>query len=107
MIDSLPDSVTANHIVSEIKSQEGKITYDVMVEHFLEWNKENHLIFNKMPQKDSDLFVSKHSICRNWYEIQCKTHANAFEMAGQIVLEKDFDSSDSYSLEVTRPSEVI
>ncbi len=99
--------VTANHIVSEIKSQEGNITYDVMVNHFLEWNKGNHLIFNKIPQKDSDLFVSKHSICRNWSEIQCKTYANAFEMAGQIVLEKDFDSSDSYSLEVTRPSEVI
>ncbi len=100
-------NVTANHIVSEIKLQEGKITYDVLVEHFLEWNRGNHLVFNRIPQKDSDLFVSKHSICRNWSEIQCKTYASAFEMAGQTVLEQDFTSDDSYSLEVARPSPVI
>ena len=99
--------VTANHILSEIKSQEGRITYDVLVEHFLEWNRGNHLTFNKISQKDSDLFISKHSICRNWSEIQCKTYANAFEMAGQIVLEQDFRSDDSYSLEVARPDQVI
>lgn len=99
--------VTANHILSEIKSQEGKVTYPILVEHFLEWNKGNHMIFNKIQQKNSDLFVSKHSICRNWSEIQCKTYANAFEMAGETVLEQDFTSDDSYSLEVARPQQVI
>jgi len=103
---NLISHTAANHVVSEIKSQEGKITYDVLVEHFLEWNRGNHLIFKKIPQKDSDLFVSKHSICRNWSEIQCKTYANAFEMIGQTVLEIDFDSDDSYSLEIARPRHV-
>ena len=30
---------TASHIISEIKAQEGEITYDVLIEHFLKWNK--------------------------------------------------------------------
>ena len=99
--------ITANYIVSEIRSQEGKITYDVLVNHFLGWNRGNHLIFNKIKQKDSDLFVSKHAICKNWSEIQCKTYSNAFEMVGQTVLEKDFDSDDSYSLEIARPRHMV
>ena len=95
---------TASHIISEIKAQEGDITYDVLTEHFLKWNKGNHLVFNRIQRKDSDMFVSKHSICRNWSEVQCKTYANVFEMAGYTVLSKDHDSDDSYSLEVARPS---
>ena len=34
------------------------------------------------------MFVSKHSICRNWSEIQCKTYVNVFEMVGETVLDK-------------------
>jgi len=97
---------TAKHIVSEIKSQEGKTTYDVLVDHFLKWNKGNHLVFNKISQKGSDMFVSKHSICKNWSEIQCKTYASAFELAGQTILEADFESDDSYSLEIARPERI-
>jgi len=97
----------ADYIISEIKAQEGNVTYEILIEHFLKWNKGNHLLFNRIRQKGSDMFVSKHSICRNWSEIQCKTYANTFEMVGQTVLEKSFDSDDSYSLEIARPDQVI
>ena len=53
------------------------------------------------------MFVSKHSICRNWSEIQCKTYANVFEDIGETVTNKDYDSDDSYSIEVARPDQVI
>ncbi|WP_420546159.1 hypothetical protein [Nitrosopumilus sp.] len=99
--------ITAKHILSEIKSQEGKTTYDVLVGHFLKWNHGNHIVFNKISQKDSDLFVSKHSICRNWSEIQCKTYASVFEMVGQTIVSKDYDSDDSYSLEVAKPDQIV
>ena len=53
------------------------------------------------------MFVSKHSICRNWSEIQCKTYANVFDMVGQTVLSEDYDSDDSYSLEIAKPDQVV
>ena len=105
-IDTIANK-TADYIISEIKAQEGNVTYDVLTEHFSKWNKGNHLLFNKIKQKDSDIFVSKHSSCRNWSEIQCKTYANVFEAIGQTVLEKLYDSDDSYSLEIARPDQVI
>ena len=98
---------TSNYIISEIRAQEGNVTYDVLIEHFMKWNKGNHLLFNRIRQNGSDMFVSKHSICRNWSEIQCKTYANTFEMIGETVVEKSFDSDDSYSLEIARPDQVI
>ena len=106
MIDEIAKK-TANYIISEIKAQEGNVTYEILIEHFLKWNKGNHLLFNRIRQKGSDMFVSKHSICRNWSEIQCKTYANTFEMVGETVLEKSFDSDDSYSLEIARPDQII
>jgi len=48
------------------------------------------------------MFVSKHNICRAWSEIQCKTYAKAFKLIGQTVLEMDYDSDESFSLEVAR-----
>ncbi|MGI9565789.1 MAG: hypothetical protein ACR2LL_02090 [Nitrosopumilus sp.] len=42
-----------------------------------------------------------------WSEIQCKTYANTFEITGETVLEKSFDSDDSYSLEIVRPDQVV
>ena len=105
-IDTIANK-TADYIISEIKAQEGNVTYDILIEHFLKWNKGNHLLFNRIKQKDSDIFVSKHSICRNWSEIQCKTYSNTFEMVGETVLEKSFDSNDSYSLEIARPDQMV
>jgi len=98
---------TSEYIISEIRAQEGNVTYEILIEHFMKWNKGNHLLFNRIKQNGSDMFVSKHSICRNWSEIQCKTYANTFEMVGETVLEKSFDSDDSYSLEVTKPDQVV
>ena len=106
MIDSISKK-TADHIHSEIKTQEGNVTYEILIEHFMKWNKGNHLLFNRIKQKGSDMFVSKHSICRNWSEIQCKTYANTFEMVGQTVLEKDYGSDDSYSFEIAKPDQVV
>ena len=106
MIDEIAKK-TAKYVISEIRAQEGNITYEILIEHFLKWNKENHLLFKRIRQKDSDMFVSKHSICRNWSEIQCKTYSNTFEMVGQTILEKSFDSDDSYSLEIARPDQVV
>jgi len=105
MIDDIAKK-TAKYIMTEIKAQEGNVTYEILIEHFVKWNKGNHLLFNRIKQKDSDLFVSKHSICRNWSEIQCKTYANTFETIGETVLEKSFDSDDSYSLEIAKPDQV-
>ncbi|NNL59418.1 MAG: hypothetical protein HKP31_08175 [Nitrosopumilus sp.] len=48
----------SQYVFSEIKAQVGTVTYKILVEHFLKWNKGNHLLFNKLPQKDSDLFIS-------------------------------------------------
>ena len=98
---------TSKYILSEIKAQEGNVTYEILIEHFMKWNKGNHLLFNRIKQKGSDMFVSKHSICRNWSEIQCKTYANTFEMVSETVLEKSFDSDDSYSLEIAKPDQVV
>ena len=94
---------TAKYILSEIKIQEGNVTYEILIEHFMKWNKGNHLLFNRIKQKGSDMFVSKHSICRNWSEIQCKTYGNVFESIGETVLGRDYDSDDSYSIEVAKP----
>jgi len=98
---------TADYILSEIKTQEGNVTYEILIEHFMKWNKGNRLLFNRIKQKGSDMFVSKHSVCKNWSEIQCKTYANVFEIVGETVLEKDYDSDDSYSLEIAKPDQVV
>ena len=97
----------SKYILSEIKAQEGNVTYDVLIEHFMKWNKGNHLLFNRIKQKGSDMFVSKHSICRNWSEIQCKTYANVFDSIGETVLSKDYDSDDSYSIEVAKSDQIV
>ena len=98
---------TSKYILSEIKAQEGSVTYEILIEHFMKWNKGNHLLFNRIKQKGSYMFVSKHSICRNWSEIQYKTYANVFEMVGRTVLSRDYDSDDSYSMEVAKPDQVV
>ena len=98
---------TSKYIISEIKAQEGNVTYEIIIEHFMKWNKGNHLLFNRIKQKGSDIFVSKHSICKNWSEIQCKTYANVFDSIGQTVLSKDYDSEDSYSIEVAKTDQVV
>lgn len=94
---------TANFIVSEIMLQEGKITYEKMLEHFMKWNK-GRFQFNRIRQDGTDLIISKHMICRNWSEIQCKMYSRCFELIGETVVKKEFDSDDSYSIQVARHS---
>lgn len=92
---------TANFIISEIKSQEGKITYEILLEHFTKWNK-GRFQFNRIHQDGIDIIISKHMVCKNWSETQCKIYLKCFELIGETVLETDFDSDDSYSMEIAR-----
>ena len=94
---------TANFIMSEIRQQEGKLTYEVILEHFIKWNK-GRIQFNRIHQDDSDMIVSKHGLCRTWSEVQCKTYAKCFELVGETIREIGFDSEDSYYIEVIRHS---
>ena len=94
----------AKFIISEMKSQEGEVTYDEFVRRSLKWNKGNHLLFNKIEKEESDVFVSKHSLGQRWSELQCKTYGFAFELIGQTVVEQAYDSDNSFSLEVVNHS---
>ncbi len=92
----------ADYILSEIKAQEGTVTYDKLVTRAIKWNKGNHLIFNQIKQNGSDIFVSKHSLGKQWSELQCKTYSNLFEKIGETILEREYDSDISFSLEIAR-----
>ena len=94
---------TSDFIISEIRVQEGNPTYEIFLKHAMKWNK-GKFRFNRIRQEGSDLIVSKHSLCKTWSEIQCKIYAKCFEMVGETVLEMDYDSEDSYSIEVARHS---
>ena len=95
--------VTSDFMISEIKVQEGKITYEKLIEHIIKWNK-GRFQFNRIQQKDSDLIISKHSMGKIWSEIQCKMYAKCFVAIGETVLDIDYDSNDSYSIEIARHS---
>jgi len=94
---------SANFIVSEIRVQEGKPTYEILLDHFMKWNK-GRLQFNRIPQDESDLIVAKHSIGRNWSELQCKIYAKCFELIGETIKDTGYDFEDSYYIEVVRHS---
>ena len=96
----------ARHIIKEIRLQEGDVTYPVLTEHILKWNKGNHLKLNKITQRDSnynedglDIFISKHNLGCNWSELECKTYANAFESIGQHVISSEYDE-DMFCIKV-------
>ena len=95
----------ADYILSEIKSQEGKITYENLIERILKWNKGNHLIFNRVHHDGSDIFVSKHSLGKKWSKLQCLTYKFVFEGIDQTIMETDYDSDNSFSLEVVNHRE--
>lgn len=87
----------AKHIINEIRLQEGDVTYPVLVEHILKWNKGNHLKLNRIRQNNnhtddySDMFISKHNLGCNWSELECKTYTKAFELIGQIIISREYD----------------
>jgi hypothetical protein len=94
---------TSNFIITEIRQQEGKLTYEIILEHFIKWNK-GRIQFNRIHQDDSDMIVAKHGLCRTWSEMQCKTYAKCFELVGETIRGMGFDSEDSYYIEVVRHS---
>ena len=87
----------AKHIINEIRLQEGKVTYPILSEHILKWNKGNGLQLNKIRPDDNhgdeciDVFISKHNLGCNWSEIECKTYTKAFEMIKQNVASSEYD----------------
>ena len=97
----------ANHIVKEIKLQEGDVDYDILSEHILKWNKANHLSLNRIEKKNNqtneefDVFLSRHSLGKNWSEIECKTYKKTFEIIGNVVSSCEYDE-DMFSLTVRK-----
>ena len=87
----------AKHIINEIRLQEGEVTYPVLTEHILKWNKGNGLQLNKIRHNDNhndeclDVFISKHNLGCNWSELECKTYTNTFEMVKQNVVSSEYD----------------
>ena len=102
-IEEMSENVS-DYIISEMKIQEGRINYDILSERILKWNKGNHLILNRFSNKDSDMFIAKHELGRNWSEIQCNVYSKAFKKIGKTVLDKDFDEC-SYSIEIAKHKE--
>ena len=99
-IDEMATNV-ANYILSEMRIQEGKLDYDIVSQRILKWNKGNHLILNKFSNKDSDVFIAKHELGKNWSEIQCSVYTKAFKNIGETVLDSEFDEC-SFSIELAK-----
>ena len=92
---------TANFIINEIKSQEGPLNYETLVDHILKWNKGNHLVMNRFEQDSgSDIFVSRHNLGANWSEMECKTYSKIFEIIEKTVINQEYDEEDMFSFEV-------
>lgn len=95
----------AKHIIKEIKLQEADVTYPVLSERILKWNKGNSLQLNRIRQKNShnddclDVFISKHNLGCNWSELECKTYTKAFEMIGQNVISSEYEE-DMFCIKV-------
>ena len=94
----------ARHIIKEIKLQEGYVTYPVLSDHILKWNKVNRLQLNRIRQNNnhddcSDMFVSKHNLGCNWSELECKTYTKAFELIGENVISSEYDE-DMFCIKV-------
>ncbi|MCA9812679.1 MAG: hypothetical protein KC483_07435 [Nitrosarchaeum sp.] len=95
----------AKHIINEIRLQEGEVTYAVLAEHILKWNKGNRLHLNKIRHSDDhddeslDVFISKHNLGCNWSELECKTYTKTFEMVKQNVFSSEYDE-DMFCIKV-------
>ena len=103
-IDSI-SKFTAKHIIKEIKLQEGDVTYPVLSDRILKWNKGNSLQLNRIKQNNNhdddylDVFISKHNLGCNWSELECKTYTRAFEMIGQHVDSSEYEE-DMFCIKV-------
>ena len=100
----------ANHIIKEIKMQEGNADYPVLVDHILKWNKVNHLHMSMIEKtnhnvNESNIFTSRHNLGKNWSEMECKTYKRVFEMIGKTILSSEYDE-DTFSFEVIKKREL-
>jgi len=100
----------ARHIIKEIRLQKGDVTYSVLAEHILKWNKGNHLQLNRIRQNNnhndySDVFISKHNLGFNWSELECKTYTRAFELIGQTIISSEYDE-DMFCIKVISRDDV-
>lgn len=101
----------AKHIIKEIRLQEADVTYPVLSDRILKWNKGNSLQLNRIRQKNShnddclDVFISKHNLGCNWSELECKTYTKAFEMIGQNVISSEYEE-DMFCIKVINRDDI-
>ena len=101
----------ARHIIKEIKLQEGDVTYPILSDRIIKWNKVNRLQLNRIRQNNNrdddvlDMFISKHNLGCNWSELECKTYTKAFELIGQDVISSEYDG-DMFCIKVANRNDV-
>ena len=97
----------AKHMIKEMKLQEVDVTYAILSDRILKWNKGNGLQLNRIKQNNSrnndclDVFISKHNLGCNWSELECKTYTKAFEMIGQNVIFSEYED-DMFCIKVRK-----
>jgi len=96
----------AKHMIKEIRLQEADVTYSVLSDRILKWNKGNSLQLNRIKQNNNrndggclDVFISKHNLGCNWSELECKTYTKAFEMIGKNVISSEYEE-DMFCIKV-------
>ena len=95
----------AKHIIKEIRLQEVDVTYSILSDRILKWNKGNSLQLNRFKQNIDhnddclDVFISKHNLGCNWSELECKTYTKTFEMIGQNVISSEYEE-DMFCIKV-------
>jgi hypothetical protein len=101
----------AKHMIKEMRLQEVDVTYAVLSDRILKWNKGNSLQLNRIKQNNSrndgclDVFISKHNLGCNWSELECKTYTKAFEMIGQTVISSEYEE-DMFCIKVVSREDI-
>ena len=91
----------AKTIISEMEFQVDSLDFAELSRRILEWNRENGMTMVMRDRKDNTVFMQKHLLGKVWSEIQCKMYCRMFEMIGETIRSKKYDSS-SFSFEVIR-----
>lgn len=91
----------AKVIISEMEFQVDNLDFIEMSRRILDWNRKNGLPMIMRDRKDNTIFMQKHALGAVWSEIQCKMYCKMFEIIGEIIRSKKYDSN-SFSFEVIR-----
>ncbi len=91
----------AKTIISEMKFQVDNLDFVEMSRRILEWNRENGMAMIMRDRQDNTIFMQKHPLGKIWSEIQCKMYCRMFEIIGETIRSKKYNSS-SFSFEVIR-----